>query len=260
MGAYIPLKTGADVTRMRVPGRLLAALFRELAPVMAPGLRTREIEAFCTAHIEQGQAEAWQHATGFPATACVSVNNVAVHGVPDERVLEDGDIVTVDVSVRMNGWASDAAWTYVVGSGDADAHRLLRAAWQTTNAGIAACRAGRRLGDVAAVIEHTAARFGCQVVREFTGHGIGRRLHEAPSVPNTGSPGTGEPIVPGMVLTVEPVISLGSGAVRKLADGWAYVSADGALTAQFEHTVSVHSRHTEVLTYPGSPGGDVPPY
>lgn len=256
----MPLKTSADVSRMRTPGRLLARIFRELGGLMAPGLRAAEIEAFCASRLEAAGAELSQGALGFPGAACVSIDNVAAHGVPDDRMLEDGNLVTVDISTRIHGWASDAAWTYVVGPGSADARRLLRAAWKTTNAGIAACRAGRRLGDVAAVIEHTAARQGCSVVREFTGHGIGRGLHEAPAVPNAGAPGTGEPVVPGMVITVEPVLSLGSGAVRKLDDGWSYVSADGALTAQFEHTIAIFSRHTEVLTFDGEPGGDAPPF
>lgn len=256
----MPLKTSADVSRMRAPGRLLARIFRELAGEISAGMRAAQIDEFCAGRLRAAGAEASQRTLGFPGAACVSINNVAVHGVPDERALEDGDLVTVDISTRINGWACDAAWTYVVGPGTADARRLLRAAWKTTNAGIAACRAGRRLGDVAAVIEHTAERHGCSIVREFTGHGIGRDLHEAPSVPNTGTPGTGQPVVPGMVVTVEPVLSLGSGAVRRLADGWGYVSSDGALTAQFEHTVSVFSRHTEVLTFGGELGGDVPPW
>lgn len=227
---------------------------------MKAGTRAGEIDSFCASRLDSAGAEMSQRLAGFPGTACVSINNVAAHGVPDDRPLEDGDLVTVDLSTRINGWASDAAWTYIVGPGSAAAHRLVKAAWKTTNAGILACRAGRRLGDVAAVIERTAARYGCAVIREFTGHGIGRGLHEAPAVPNSGDAGTGEPIVPGMVLTVEPVLTLGTGGVRKLNDGWTYVSADGSLAAQFEHTVSVFSRHTEVLTFDGDLESDVPPF
>ncbi len=260
MERHVPLKTSADVSRMRPPGRLLARILRELASRMNAGTMARDIDSFCATRLEAAGAEASQRLLGFPGAACVSINNVAAHGVPDDRSLEDGDIVTVDISTRLNGWASDAAWTYVVGPGSADAHRLLKAAWRTTNAGVLACRAGRRFGDVAAVVEHTAARYGCSVVREFTGHGIGRGMHEPPAVPNTGGAGTGDPIVPGMVLTVEPVLTLGNGGVRKLNDGWSYVSADGSLTAQFEHTISVFSRHTEVLTYHGELDGDIPPF
>lgn len=260
MERYVPLKTSADVSRMRPPGRLLAHILRDLAPRMEAGTPARDIDSFCAARLEAAGAEASQRLLGFPGTACVSINNVAAHGVPDDRQLENGDLVTVDISTRVNGWASDAAWTYVVGTGNADAHRLLKAAWRATNAGILACRAGRRFGDVAAVIEHTAARYGCAVVREFTGHGIGRGMHEPPAVPNTGGAGTGEPIVPGMVLTVEPVLTLGSGGVRRLDDGWTYVSADGSLTAQFEHTISVLSHHVEVLTYDCELDGAAPPF
>jgi len=260
MERHVPLKTSADVSRMRPPGRLLARILRELGPRIEPGTPARDIDAFCAARLEAIGAETSQRLMGFPGAACVSINNVAAHGVPDGRPLENGDLVTVDISTRVNGWASDAAWTYIVGTGSADAYRLRKAAWRSTNAGIQACAAGRRFGDVAAVVEHTAARFGCSVVREFTGHGIGRGMHEPPAVPNTGEAGTGEPIVPGMVLTVEPVLALGTGDVRKLNDGWSYVSADGSLTAQFEHTISVFSRYTEVLTYDGELAGDVPPF
>lgn len=260
MERYVPLKTSADVARMRAPGRILGRLFRELSDMLRPGMRAVDIDAVCAGRLRAAGAELSQRNMGFPGTACVSINNVAAHGIPDDRTLEAGDVLTVDISTRLGGWASDAAWTYVVGSGSADARRLVRAAWKATNAGIAACRAGRRLGDVAAVIEWTAARYGCAVVKEFTGHGIGRDLHEAPAVANSGSAGTGEPVVPGMVLTVEPVLSLGNGEVRKLDDGWGYVTADGALTAQFEQTVSVFSRHTEVLTFDGDLEADAPPF
>lgn len=260
MERHAPLKTSADVSRMRPPARLLSSILRDLAPRIEAGTLARDIEFFCATRLEAAGAEASQRLVGFPGAACVSINNVAAHGVPDDRPLENGDLVTVDISTRVNGWASDAAWTYIVGTGRAEAHRLLKAAWRATNAGISACVAGRRFGDVAAVIEHTAARYGCSVVREFTGHGIGRGMHEPPAVPNTGDAGTGEPVVPGMVLTVEPVLTLGNGGVRKLGDGWTYVSADGSLTAQFEHTISVFSRHTEILTYEGELGGELPPF
>jgi methionyl aminopeptidase len=256
----IPLKTSAEVARMRVPGRLLAGILSELASRITEGANLRDIDAWCSRRLSQSGAEASQRRMGFPGSACVSVNNIAAHGVPENRRLEAGDLVTVDISTRVEGWGADAAWTYLVGVGSADARRLLRAAWRATNAGIAACRAGRRLGDVAAVIEHTATRHGCSVVREFTGHGIGRSLHETPAVANAGSPGIGTPVVPGMTLTIEPVLSLGSGEVRKLADGWTYVSADGALTAQFEQTVAVFSDHTEVLTFGGALDTETPPF
>ncbi|MGM0673123.1 MAG: type I methionyl aminopeptidase [Spirochaetota bacterium] len=260
MEPYVPLKTSADVTRMRPPCRLLSAILREVGGLIRPELDIAQVDQLCAHRLNKAHAEVSHRRLGFPGAASISVNNVAAHGIPSHRVLEDGDIVTVDISTRIDGWSADAAWTYVVGQVGPEALRLLRAAWQTTNAGVAACRAGRRLGDVAAVIEHTAARHGCSVVKTFTGHGIGRELHEEPVVANTGSPAMGRPVVPGMVLTIEPVLSLGNGEVRLLEDGWTYVSADGEFTAQFEHTVSVFSQHTEVLTYDGSLDTELPPY
>lgn len=260
MEPEIPLKTSADVSRVRVSARLLGRILSDLSKLVVEGKSVADIAAYCETRLSKAGAEASQRRMGFPAAACVSVNNVAAHGIPGPRHLEAGDLVTVDISTRLQGWAADAAWTYLVGSGSADALRVLRAAWSTTKAGVAACRAGRRLGDVGAVIEHTAARHGCSVVREFTGHGIGEKLHEAPAVPNTGTPHTGTPIVPGMVLTIEPVVSLGTGEVTRLDDGWTYVSRDGALTAQFEQTVAVFSDRTEVLTFDRLLDTDVPPY
>lgn len=260
MEPYVPLKTSADVTRMRPPSRLLSTILRELSGWIRPGLDIAEVDQFCARRLEQARAEISHRALGFPGAASISVDNVAAHGVPAARILETGDIVTVDISTRIHGWSADAAWTYAVGEAAPETTRLLRAAWRTTNAGVAACRAGRRLGDVAAVIEHTARRHGCSIVKTFTGHGIGRALHEEPMVANTGTPVTGRPIVPGMVLTIEPVLSLGTGEVRLLSDGWTYVSADGRPTAQFEHTVAVFSQHTEVLTYGGSLDDETPPY
>lgn len=260
MEAYVPLKTSADVMRMRVPSRLLSRILAELSTQIRPDVDVTQIDTFCAERLEKAGAEISHRHEGFPGAASISVNNVAAHGVPYHRRLEDGDIVTVDISTHIHGWAADAAWSYVAGSPGPEARRLVRAAWQTTNAGIAACRAGRRLGDVATVIEHTAARHGCSVVKTFTGHGIGRNLHEEPVVANTGTPATGRPVVPGMVITIEPVLSLGTGEVRLLDDGWTYVSADGALTAQFEHTVSVFSQQTEVLTYVGPLDAEMPPY
>jgi len=194
-----------------------------------------------------------------PAT----VNNVAAHGLPGEHLLSEGDVITVDISADRAGWKADAAWTYAVGNLKAENRRLLRAAWRCTLAGARAAQPGARVGDVGAAIGREARRLGCTVVREFTGHGIGQALHEEPVIPHASAAGTGPQIVPGMVFNVEPVVTLGSGAVTQLEDGWSYVTADGSVSAQYEVTVAVREESMAILTL-GRLGDDLdtnaPPY
>jgi len=200
---------------------------------------------------------------GYPASICTSVNNVAAHGVPGNYILRDGDLVSIDISAQIEGWHGDGAWTYVVGEASPDARRLLKAAWQTTMAGIRAVRAGARLGDVGAAIKETARRYGCVVLDKFVGHGIGQGMHEEPLVLNFGRRGTGQPIVPGMVLTVEPILCLGKPEAHLLGDGWSIVTDDNSFCAQFEHTIAIFSDKTEILTFAtGEPKteGEMPPY
>ncbi len=257
-------KTSVDILRLAKPAQLLAKLFRGLPSVIRPGITTKQIESFCVSFLERNNAEiAQQGYRGFPGAVCTSVNNVAAHGIPTDQALEVGDILTVDVSAGVQDWKGDAAWTYVVSKETADQRRLLRAAWRATLAGVAMCRPGRRIGDVGFAISQAAKQLGCNVVTEFSGHGIGRSLHEAPTIPATGQAGTGEQIVAGMVLNIEPVVTLGSGKVQLLGDGWSYVTDDGSLAAQFEHTVAVHHERNEVLTVPKDIGAlptDFPPY
>ena len=185
----------------------------------------------------------------FPGTICASVNNVAAHGIPTAAQLEEGDVLTLDITVSVNGWHGDAAWTFLVGGGGPDARRLLRAAWAANLAGIRAARAGGRLGDVGEAVQEAARRHGCSVIEDYVGHGIGRVMHEDPMVPNFGQHDTGTRIVPGMVFTVEPMLNLGSQATHVSSDGWTLVTTDGSLSAQFEHTVAVFRDYTEVLTF-----------
>ncbi|MFW5844269.1 MAG: type I methionyl aminopeptidase [Spirochaetota bacterium] len=258
------VKTSVDILRLAKPAQLLAKLFRGLPSVIRPGITTKQIESFCVSFLEKNNAEVVQQGyRGFPGAVCTSVNNVAAHGIPSDQALDVGDILTVDVSAGIQEWKGDGAWTYVVTSETPDQRRLLRAAWRASLAGVAMCRPGRRIGDVGFAIAQAAKQFGCNVVSEFSGHGIGRSLHEPPSIPATGQAGTGDEIVAGMVLNIEPVVTLGSGRVQLLGDGWSYVTADGALTAQFEHTVAVHHERNEILTVPKELGGlptDFPPY
>ena len=186
---------------------------------------------------------------GFPGCICTSVNNVAAHGIPTNRELEAGDILSIDITVSVDGWHGDAAWTFIVGEGSPDGRRLTRVAWSASLAGIRMAVAGNRIGDVGAAIQESARRFGCSVIEDYVGHGIGRAMHEDPMALNFGTADTGIRIVPGMVFTVEPMLNLGGREVHVSSDGWTLVTTDGSLSAQSEHTVAVFRDYTEVLTY-----------
>jgi methionyl aminopeptidase len=245
----IQLKTSSDVARIRRAARLVETILALLPRRIEPGVSTAELDAFCEAVIlRTGARPTLKGYRGFPASICTSVNEVAAHGVPDASPLHYGDVVTVDITLGLAGWHADAAWSYSVGEPRLEIVRLLRAAWQATLAGIRSARAGARLGDVGHAVQTAAGRHGCTVIDDFAGHGIGRAMHEEPVVLHVGSPGTGRPIVPGMVLTVEPIVTLGARQTRILDDGWSIATIDGRPAAQFEHTIAVFAQRTEVLT------------
>ena len=245
----IRLKTALEVHRIRRSSRIIETLFQELREVIKPGITPKKIDTFCeqffrTHHVTSAQ----KGYRGYPASVCVSPNHIAAHGIPNEIPLERGDIFTVDVTIYLDGWHSDAAWTFSVGPPNPKALYLIKCAWKASMAGVFAARAGNRLGDVGAAIQRTALRFGCSVLEDFAGHGIGEAFHEDPVVANTGSKGVGQPIVPGMVFTIEPILCLGAPKVKTLEDGWTVVTCDGSLTAQYEHTIAIFGDRTEVLT------------
>jgi methionyl aminopeptidase len=258
----ILLKTSLDISRIRRPSRALSQVFMDLKTVMKPGVTTLDIERFCVRKFNEFHAIPSQAGyRGFPSPICTSPNSVAAHGIPNSMPLEDGDIITVDIVLAIDGWHSDSAWTYLVGTPKADRLRLLKAAWQATMAGIGVLKAGNRLGDVGDAIGRVAKKFGCSVIEDFAGHGIGEAMHEDPIVSNSGTRGVGQPIVPGMVLTVEPILSLGKPAIKFLDDGWTAVTEDGCPTAQFEHTVAIFHNRNEILTFSGfEPNIDLPPF
>ncbi len=250
MDAEISLKTSVDVARIRRACRIAEKCLRYLAPIVQPGISTAELDRLAARFLEAGGAvPALRGYKGFPGCICTSVNNVAAHGIPSNRELETGDILSIDITVSVDGWHGDAAWTFIVGEGSPDGRRLLRAAWNASLAGIRMAVAGNRIGDVGAAIQESARRFGCTVIEDYVGHGIGRAMHEDPMVLNFGVADTGLRIVPGMVFTVEPMLNLGGRDVHVSSDGWTLVTADGSLSAQFEHTVAVFRDYTEVLTY-----------
>lgn len=255
------LKTSIEIARIRRVSKILQTMFEELAGIIRPGVDVRNIVTRGLEIIERsGAVSALVGFKRFPAPICISINHVAAHGIPGQQFLQEGDLVTVDSAIVMDGWYSDGAWTYLAGEGDPTKKRLIKAAWQATRDGIGAAKALGRMGDIGYAVRRRAERYGATVLEGFTGHGIGNALHEAPNVPFIGEKGTGEPIVPGMVFTVEPILAFGDGKVKTLLDNWTIVTAGGELTAHFEHTVAVFGRYTEVLTLDGETFAAYPEY
>lgn len=258
------LKSTLEIDRMRLGATLLYRTFRELSDYIAPGRFTAEIDRFVDLALRRnGAHSALSGYRGFPAHACVSVNDVAAHGLPDRTMLSKGDIVSVDIAADLAGWKSDATWSFGVLPTPPEGRRLIEAAWRCTKAGLTAARAGARVGDVGAAIEAEAARLGCAVIDSFAGHAIGRELHEDPLIPHTGSPGVGSVLEAGMVINIEPIVTFGAPTVTKGKDGWSYRTVDGAPAAQYELTLAVLEDERRVLTLGGigpEQMGEGPPF
>jgi methionyl aminopeptidase len=239
-----------EMARLRRAGRVAAATLALVGERLRAGVATADVDRWVRDHTASAGGRCSQLGyQGFPAAVCVSVNDVVCHGVPSGRVrLRAGDIVNVDVTTEIDGFHGDTSATFVVGQASPDALRVVDVARRCRDAGIAVVREGARLGDIGAAIEDVASAAGCSVVREFGGHGIGRRMHMDPHVPHTGRRGAGPRLRAGMALTIEPMVNLGGAAVRVLDDGWTVVTADGSLSAQFEHTVLVTRDGAEVVT------------
>lgn len=239
---------------MREVCKLAAETLCRVDEIIRPGITTDDIDRFVHDHtLRQGARPAPLGYRGFPRSTCTSLNEQVCHGIPGTRVLVDGDIINVDVTHIYEGFHGDTSATFYVGTPGADAVRVTEVARQSLALGIAEVKPGARLGDIGAVIQEFAGSHGCSVVREYTGHGIGREFHEPPSVPHVGRRGMGPRIRPGMIFTIEPMINLGSWEVEVLADGWTVVTRDGKLSAQFEHTILVTDEGCEVLTARAAP-------
>ena len=246
----IERKSPQEIARMREAGQVLVAamwLCREMAK---PGVSTLEIDQEVEALIRKaGARPAFKGYRGFPATICASINDEVVHGIPAaHRRLKEGDIVGLDLGAIVDGYHADAAITLPVGEVTPDVQRLLDVTRESLERAIAESRSGNRLGDVSAAVQRHVEAAGFGVVRAFVGHGIGRELHEDPQIPNFGEPGTGPVLKPGMVLAIEPMVTMGHWGVRVLADRWTAVTEDGSLTAHFEHTVAITESGPDVLT------------
>jgi methionyl aminopeptidase len=246
----IVLKSAREIGLMRQAGQILVAAVRLCRDLVKPGVSTLEIDREVEALIHEHRGvPAFKGYRGFPATVCVSINEEVVHGIPSaSRRLQEGDIVGVDLGAIVDGYYADAAVTLPVGEVSEAAQRLVDVTRESLERAIAAAQPGRRLGDVSAAVQRHVEGAGFGVVRAFVGHGIGRELHEDPQVPNFGEPGKGPLLRPGMVLAIEPMVTLGHWEVRVLADRWTAVTEDGSLAAHFEHTVAITEHGPDVLT------------
>jgi len=234
-------------------GRIIAGLLDELSRRVAPGMSTADLDGFCESYIvsHDGAEPAFKGLYGFPGSVCVSVNEEIVHGIPSaKRVLVDGDIVSVDVGVKLGGWCSDSAWTFGVGTISDEAKALLEITERALDKALEAAIPGNHVGDIGAAVIGTVEGTRYGIIRELVGHGIGREVHEEPQVPNMGRPGHGPLLREGMVLAIEPMLSAGSPEIRTLRDGWTVVTADRSLSAHFEHTVGITADGPRVLTRP----------
>jgi methionyl aminopeptidase len=257
----ITIKSAADVEGMRVAGRLASEVLDMLTPHVKPGVTTEQLDKLAHEHIVQVQGAipaplnyAPPGYTPYPKSICTSVNHQVCHGIPNERPLKSGDIVNIDVTVIKDGWHGDTSRMFVVGAGSIAARRLCQLTYEAMWKGITRVKPGVRLGDIGHTIQAFAESNGFSIVREFCGHGIGRRFHEEPQVMHYGRPGTMEELVPGMMFTIEPMINAGRRDVRETGDGWTIVTRDRSLSAQWEHTVLVTETGYEVMTLSaGSP-------
>ena len=260
----VNIKDHDDIDRLRVACRLAADVLDYIAPEIQPGISTGEVDQLChdfMVDVQKVIPAPLNYAPPgykpYPKSICTSINHQVCHGVPGDRILRQGDIVNVDITVIKDGFHGDTSRMFEVGNTSIQAKRLCRITHESLWLGIRSVRPGGHLGDIGAAIQHHAESNGYSVVREFCGHGIGRKFHEDPQVLHYGKRGTGLPLLAGMVFTIEPMINAGKAAIRELADGWTIVTKDHSLSAQWEHTVLVTNEGFEVLTM--SPGMPAPP-
>lgn len=245
----IIIKSDEEIAAMRQAGKIVATVLGILIKQVKPGMKTEELDNIAAMEVERlGGVPSFKGYRGFPANLCVSINDEIVHGIPGKRMLSEGDIVSLDFGAVFDGFQGDAAVTVGVGEVDTKVKQLMEAAEGSLQAGIAAACPGATIGDVAAAIQSYAESRGCSVVREYTGHGIGREMHEEPQIPNFGLAGTGPVLKKGMTLALEPMLNTGDWRTRIGDDRWTVLTADGSLSAHFEHTIVITDTEPEVLT------------
>jgi methionyl aminopeptidase len=244
------LKSPADIEKIRESGRILARTLRLVSERIAPGVTPKELDSYAHELITAaGATPSFLNYRGYPAATCISVNDTVVHGIPTDVPLKEGDIISLDFGVFKDGWHADSAWTYPVGEISKEAQRLLNVTRESLYQGIAKAKVGNRMGDIGHAVQKYVESNGYSVVRDLVGHGIGRALHEEPSnIPMYGRPGTGEPLREGMTICIEPMINEGTWKVNFLSDNWTVKTADGKLSAHFEHTVAITKDGPQILT------------
>ena len=246
----IVLRTAKEIDMMRKACQISAEALQIAGEAVKPGVTTYEIDQIAYRYIKkQGAEPNFLNYNGFPATACISINDEVIHGIPSKnRVLKEGDIVSIDLGAKVNGYNGDNAATFACGVISDEAKRLCDTTRESLYLGIEQAIAGNRIGDIAFAIQSYCEERDFSVVREFTGHGIGTHLHEDPSVPNYGTAGRGQRLLPGMIIAIEPMINMGSKAIKCLPDGWTVKTLDGKLSAHFEHTIAITKGEPLILT------------
>jgi len=243
------LKTDEEIGLLRASNMLVSRTLAEIAKLIRPGITTLYLDEFAETFIrDNGGMPAFKGYGGFPATLCTSVNDEVVHGIPSNYVLKEGDIVSIDCGVIINGWYGDSAYTFAVGEIDGKIRRLLDYTKASLEEGVKEAVAGKRIGDISFAVQNKAESGGYSVVRELVGHGLGRKLHEQPEVPNYGKRGTGVKMEKGLVICIEPMINLGRRETIQMRDGWTVRTADGKPSAHFEYAVAVEKGRADVLT------------
>jgi len=245
----IVCRSASELQRLTRVNELVARVLAELKATVARGVTTAELDALAERRLAEAGAEpAFKGYHGYPATICASINEQVVHGIPSDRQLVDGDIISLDMGAKLDGYYGDCAVTVAVGSVSPDAARLLRVTETALYKGLDAVKPGARVSDIGAAVQQHVEEHGFSVVREFVGHGIGTKLHEEPQIPNYGAAGRGPRLAEGMVLAIEPMVNFGTPAVKVLGDGWTAITRDGSLSAHFEHTVVVTKGGYRILT------------
>ncbi len=249
MSNLITVKSPREIEQMRVAGKITAEARSLGRQLVAPGITTQEINKEIFKFIKsRGATPSFLGYGGFPGSACISVNDEVIHGIPGKRLIREGDIVSIDVGAIKNGWQGDCCGTFAAGEISEEAKRLIEVTRQSFFEGIKYARAGNRISDISHAIQEYVESFGYSLVREYVGHGIGKEMHEAPEVPNYGAPGHGPRLVKGMTIAVEPMVIVGGEAVRVLDNNWTVVTVDGSLSAHYENTIAITDGEPEILT------------
>ena len=246
----VQLKSPDEIRAIGRCGDIIAALFTEIEARVRPGISTAALDRFVDDFVRShsGAVPAFKGLYGFPGSACISINEEVVHGIPSARMLQDGDIVSIDVGVKQRGWCADSAYTFPAGEIGEEAARLMAVTREALVAAVAAATAGKHVGDIGAAVVSTVRPTGHAIIRDLVGHGIGRSIHEEPQVSNIGRAGFGVPLQAGMVLAIEPMLAVGTDEIRTLDDRWTVATLDGSLSAHFEHTVAVTREGPAILT------------